>query len=720
MTHKTIAQILVMAALLGPPLADSRADSIGTAQPVVRSYQDGATMSIPRWKAYVLPSDPDRIWLMLANWGADGDQLVYTTNAGTSWQTPDIYMDDNYALDYHSSLAGKANGDVLAVFPEGNSIVFRRVAYPAQSNSDRDPLRTVRSFSAPAAANIMVQPDNQRIWVFTRLGDSPSENVRYHYSDNDGASWTSGTADPTGWSQVRIGSMPYVGGRPALVVQYLSSSLGFRYYLWNGSAFEARPDAQIYVGNLGTQRVFCHNVIEGNYFHLIFGLDNTLHHYWKAYNNGSGSWNHEVIDQSSYTSGNEWEDACAVRGNELFVFYCKKSSSSISTSNVYYCKWTQATESWSSPVLVSNNPSNTTNHFPNTSMSVPTSADYVPVFWYSHLGNNNEQVYFNKITVTSGGGDTDTIPPAPVNDLSADPGDGYGQIDLDWTAPGDDGSTGTVDHYEIRYGDQAVTAGNWSSATVFNNPPTPVAAGGAQHVAITGLDRGGRYYIGLRSVDEAGNPSDIASSGVTFAGGIMTPTPVNAEVDMDTRTVQLTSDVVESYYSLVYEFSLDSLPSFGQARTSIDLSAGAEASAVFDNIQPGETYYWKVRAKDATDADSSLWSSTQICNSPSGVNDTEGGGLPISSRITGGSPNPSHGGTTVFFALAQRSHVKLEVYNLLGRRVTELLDSDLSAGEHYAYWDGADAAGAKAAPGVYFFRLQATDAVDSRKVVLLR
>jgi|GEM_PF-3025511 len=720
MIPKKLAQILVLAAVMASLPAVLWADSVGQAQYVVTSYQDGATMSIPRWKGYVHPSDPDRIWLMLANWGADGDQLVYTTDRGVSWQTPNTYIDGNYALDYHSSLAGKANGDIVAVYPEGNSIYLRRVAYPAQSNADRDPARTVRTLSAPGSANVMVQPDNQRIWVFTRLGDSPSDNVRYQYSDNNGLNWTSGTADPTGWSQVRIGSMPYVDGRPALVVQYLSSSLGFKYYLWNGSAFEARPDAQIYAGNLGTQRVFCHNVIEGNYFHLIFGLDNTLHHYWKAYDNGTGSWNHEVIDQSPYTTGNEWEDACAVRGNELFVFYCKKSSSSISTSNVYYAKWTQATQSWSSPVLVSNHASNTTNRFPNTAMNVPVTADYVPVFWYSHVGSSNEQVYFNKITVTSSGGDTDTIPPAPVDDLSVDPGDGYGEVDLNWTAPGDDGEVGTVDHYEIRYDDEVVTSGNWSGATVFDSPPQPVASGGAQSSVITGLMRGAKYYVGLRAVDEAGNASDVASSDFCFAGGILSPTPTSSEVDMDTRSVQLTSGVVESYYSLVYEFSLDSMPSFEQARTNIDLAAGAEATAVFDEIQPGTTYYWKVRARDAGGSDSSLWSQTEVCNLPSGVDDDEGVGLPISSRITGGSPNPSRGGTTVFFTLAERSQVTLEVYNLLGRKVVNLVEAEYPAGEHLAFWDGADASGAKAAPGVYFFRLQATDAADSRKVVLIR
>jgi hypothetical protein len=39
--------------------------------------------------------------------------------------------------------------------------------------------------------------------------------------------------------------MPYIDGHPALVVLYINSSLGYKYYLWNGVAFEERPDAHI-------------------------------------------------------------------------------------------------------------------------------------------------------------------------------------------------------------------------------------------------------------------------------------------------------------------------------------------------------------------------------------------------------------------------------------------------------------------------------------------
>jgi len=66
----------------------------------------------------------------------------------------------------------------------------------------------------------------------------------------------------------------------------------------------------------------------------------------------------------------------------------------------------------------------------------------------------------------------DTIAPAAVVDLQAsDPTDT--EIDLDWTAPGDDNSTGTAATYDVRYSTATITAANWASATPATGEPTP-------------------------------------------------------------------------------------------------------------------------------------------------------------------------------------------------------------------------------------------------------
>jgi hypothetical protein len=370
---------------------------VGNPVQVVVAKTGGATMSIPRWKAYMMPNNPDRIWLGFATWGATSGQLANTVNGGDTWNIPEIFLTNSFDCDFHLSVAGDNAGNIYAVSPVGGDILLRKINYPAQSISDADVVRTAYSAGGLPRANVMIEPSNQRLWVFTRVSGSPSENVRYHYSDNDGQSWTRGVADNSMANEVRIGSMPYIDGRPALVVAYMNSPNGFRYFLWNGSSFEARPDYQIFSGNLGTDRAFTHNVIAGEYFHLIFGFGNDLHHYWKPYNNGTGSWNSELIDNSSFTSGIDWEVTSTVRGDNLFLFYRKQISSSASSAEIFFKKWSQSSQTWTSPAVVSTHPQDTNNRWPNTVMQSSGSTDFIPVFYYSDLGSNSKQIYFNEL-----------------------------------------------------------------------------------------------------------------------------------------------------------------------------------------------------------------------------------------------------------------------------------------------------------------------------------
>jgi glycosidase len=83
-------------------------------------------------------------------------------------------------------------------------------------------------------------------------------------------------------------------------------------------------------------------------------------------------------------------------------------------------------------------------------------------------------------------------------------------------------------------------------------------------------------------------------------------------------------------------------------------------------------------------------------------------------------PNPFNPSTTIRFAIPQRTHVTLQIHNLLGRNIRTLINEAKSAGEYTVQWDGREASGKEAASGVYILRMVAGHLVKSMKLVKLR
>jgi len=106
----------------------------------------------------------------------------------------------------------------------------------------------------------------------------------------------------------------------------------------------------------------------------------------------------------------------------------------------------------------------------------------------------------------------------------------------------------------------------------------------------------------------------------------------------------------------------------------------------------------------------------------SAVPDDNVRGLPAipAGRLHGAVPNPFNPQTTVRFELDRAGAVRLDVFDLEGRRVRTLVNGQREAGAHEAQWDGRDAAGKAVASGVYLFQLRGSDFTDSRQATLVR
>jgi hypothetical protein len=98
-----------------------------------------------------------------------------------------------------------------------------------------------------------------------------------------------------------------------------------------------------------------------------------------------------------------------------------------------------------------------------------------------------------------------------------------------------------------------------------------------------------------------------------------------------------------------------------------------------------------------------------------GVNPLAAQGIPTQASLDQNYPNPFNPTTVVSFQLPVASNVWLAVYDLLGREVAVLVNERKAPGSYKVKFDGSSLAS-----GVYFYRLQAGDFVQSRKLLSLR
>jgi hypothetical protein len=91
----------------------------------------------------------------------------------------------------------------------------------------------------------------------------------------------------------------------------------------------------------------------------------------------------------------------------------------------------------------------------------------------------------------------------------------YNSVTLTWTAPGDDGSTGTASYYDIRYSTSNINGADttawWNEATQCTGEPDPQEAGASESFVVTDLEHSTTYYFMIRTADEASNWSGYSN-----------------------------------------------------------------------------------------------------------------------------------------------------------------------------------------------------------------
>jgi hypothetical protein len=100
--------------------------------------------------------------------------------------------------------------------------------------------------------------------------------------------------------------------------------------------------------------------------------------------------------------------------------------------------------------------------------------------------------------------------------------------------------------------------------------------------------------------------------------------------------------------------------------------------------------------------------------------DDEIGSLPKTYSVHQNYPNPFNPSTVIQFELPRRSHVTIEIFNLLGEKVIDLVNEEYAAGSYQITWNGMSSTGQRVSTGTYFYRMVADGHSDTKKMILLK
>ena len=275
-------------------------------------------------------------------------------------------------------------------------------------------------------------------------------------------------------------------------------------------------------------------------------------------------------------------------------------------------------------------------------------------------------------------------------------------LTLDWTASGDDGTTGRATFYVLKY--STTDPGSTSLDSWWNNQgtqqasgvPTPAPSGNPETFDVIGLTPSTQYYFVIRAVDDAGLISDYSNiaSGSTLPCDAPTEAPQALQVSVDSGDALLSWDATSDPLAESIHIYRATTGQF-QLLTTLDPSNLTYRDT---SVNPGVTYRYRAAwAASCGDGPSTSEVSVTMPGTPSSP-----GAASVMPELHA-YPNPSSGPVdfvvTVRTASAQPARVRL--FDLTGRWIADILDGSYAPGDTRVTWPRTDRAGRAVAPGYY-------------------
>ena len=227
-------------------------------------------------------------------------------------------------------------------------------------------------------------------------------------------------------------------------------------------------------------------------------------------------------------------------------------------------------------------------------------------------------------------------------------------------------------------------------------------------------DWGGPYCFHVHSLSDN---LIVDSASLTFE--------VEEGTGADTSTISITSSGGTAKAELDFQVTADET-----WLTFKEAAGGVDPAATLDGTTPMDV--WVIA--DVTGLDPDMYYATITVTSPEAASvdipgtlsvitdvlavETEN--LPTSYALSQNYPNPFNPNTEIKFDIPVRSHVTLTVFNVLGQRVATLVDKEMPPGSYVADWNSTSDNGKEVTSGVYFYKLEADNFIETKKMLLLK
>ncbi|HUI29342.1 MAG TPA: FlgD immunoglobulin-like domain containing protein [Candidatus Acidoferrales bacterium] len=150
-----------------------------------------------------------------------------------------------------------------------------------------------------------------------------------------------------------------------------------------------------------------------------------------------------------------------------------------------------------------------------------------------------------------------------------------------------------------------------------------------------------------------------------------------------------------------------------------------ESTSIIKSISANSSgdaeFTFSVEKKAPVGKDTTLTATITTANGQSWTKDIKiSVGAPKDYKLYNNFPNPFNPSTKIAFELPKASHVKLIIYDIVGREVVQVADADYPAGYTELTWNGTNKNGTLVSSGVYFYRISTDKWSKVKKMLMLK